>query len=68
MTNKEQIARQTKQVEKTIGAHGFDFKGIDYSLGQILVLKAMQAGIEDPYKWAVEQGEKLNDATLGLEV
>lgn len=62
---KTDIEFQTKQVEKVISDHGFDWKGIDYSIHAILVLKAMYDGVEDPYKWATDQCDAMNKSISG---
>ncbi len=62
---KSDIEGQAKQVEKVISDHGFDWKGIDYSIHAILVLKAMYEGIGDPWKWAKDQCDAMNKSIAG---
>ena len=58
------LEKQKEETKKVVSTHGFDFKGMDYSLYSILVLKAMMAGNEEPHEWARKQLDNLNQDLL----
>jgi hypothetical protein len=61
MTLIEKIEYQTKQLQKVILSHGVDS---DYTANAFFVLQAMKMDIADPYKWALDEMERLHQIAL----
>jgi hypothetical protein len=61
MTQIEKIEYQTKQLQKVIASHGADS---NYTTNAFFVLQAMKMNIADPYKWALNEMERLHQIAL----
>lgn len=57
----EHVAYECEKAKKVVNSFGFDS---DYTLHQVLVVKAASAGIVDPFAWASVMVELLNDEKI----